>query len=181
MTQFQDDIVRAQEQLTPLDLECSPELQRDVRPCATLGARPDFGLSGLTFRTSGPPVSQACVAAVYLRGHMDQESLRLLILRKLRAGRLPRDGTRTVWRVQATGKRVDASNTVVAKTELLMEGVTLDLGGTPLSVARPTFPDLGSGKTRHLPSRLAKFAVHVPPRRGQMPCLPRRSSSSYWC
>ena len=39
----------------------------------------------------------------------------------------------------------------------------------------------GSGKARHLPSRLAKFAEHVPPGRGQMPCLPRRSSSSYWC
>src|SRR4029450_7325504 len=134
MTQFQDDIVRAQEQLTPLDLECSPELQRDVRPCATLGARPDLGLSGLTFRTSGPPVSQACVAAVYLRGHMDQESLRLLILRKLRAGRLPRDGTRTVWSGPSGGETCDACDTVLAKTELLMEGATLDLGRRPLQL-----------------------------------------------
>jgi hypothetical protein len=36
-----------------------------------------------------------------------------------------------------------------------MEGVTLDLGRKALSDARPMFPDLGSGKTRHQPSRLA--------------------------
>jgi hypothetical protein len=79
-------------------------------------------------------VSQACVAAVCLRGHMDQESLRLLILRKLRAGRLPRDGTRTVWSGPSDGETCDACDTVLAKTELLMEGVTLGLGRRPLQL-----------------------------------------------
>src|SRR4030095_12202006 len=96
-------------------------------------ARLHPGLSGLTFRTSGPG-GQACVAAVYLRGHMDQESLRLLILRKLRAGRLPRDGTRTVWSGPSDGETCDACDTVLAKTELLMEGATLDLGRRPLQL-----------------------------------------------
>jgi hypothetical protein len=78
---------------------------------------------------------------------MDQESLRLLILRKLRAGRLPRDGTRTVWSGPSDGETCDACDTVLAKTELL-EGVPLDTGRRPLQL-RPMFPDLGSGKTRH--------------------------------
>jgi hypothetical protein len=73
-------------------------------------------------------VSQACIAAVCLRGHMDQESLHLLILRKLRAGRLPRDGTRTVWSGPSDGETCDACDTVLAKTELLMEAVPLDPG-----------------------------------------------------
>ena len=65
---------------------------------------------------------------------MDQESLRSLILCKLRDGRLPHDGIRTVWSSPSDGETCDACDTVLAKTELLMEGVTLDLGGRPLQL-----------------------------------------------
>jgi hypothetical protein len=106
-------------------------------------------------------VSQACVAAVYLRGHMDQQSLRLLILRKLRAGRLPRDGTRTVWSGPSHGETCDACDTVLAKTELLMEGLTLDLGRRPF---RCTSDVSSSGITKGAPPShpAREFAVHVP-------------------
>jgi hypothetical protein len=79
-------------------------------------------------------VSQACVGAVYLRGHMDQESLRLLILRKLRAERLPRDGMRPVWSGPSDGETCDACDKVLAQTQLLREGVTLDLSRRPLQM-----------------------------------------------
>ena len=59
---------------------------------------------------------------------MDQEALRRLILRKLRAGRLPRDGIRTVRSGPSDGETCDACDRVLAKTELLMEGVPLDPG-----------------------------------------------------
>jgi hypothetical protein len=86
---------------------------------------------------------------------MDQEALRRLIRRKLRAGRLPRDGIKTVWSGPSDGETCDACDTVLAKTELLMEGVPLNPGRKALSDARPMFPDVGSGTTRHQPSRLA--------------------------
>jgi len=63
---------------------------------------------------------------------MDQEALRRLILRKLRAGRLPRDGIRTFSSGPSDGETCDACDTVLAKTELLMEGVPLDPGMRPL-------------------------------------------------
>ena len=65
---------------------------------------------------------------------MDQESLRLLILRKLRDGRLPHDGIRKVWRSPSDGETCDTCDTVFARDQLLMEGVTLDLGRRPVQL-----------------------------------------------
>jgi hypothetical protein len=65
---------------------------------------------------------------------MDQESLRLLILRKLRDGRLPDDGIKKVWSSPSDGETCNACDKVLAKTQLLMEGVTLDLSRRPLQM-----------------------------------------------
>jgi len=59
---------------------------------------------------------------------MDQESLRLFIRRKLGDGRLPHDGIKRVWSSPSDGETCDACETVLAKDQLLMEGITLDLG-----------------------------------------------------
>jgi hypothetical protein len=66
---------------------------------------------------------------------MDQEALRLLIIRrKLHDRRLPHDGIRTVWSTPSDGETCDACDTVLAKDQLLMEGATLDLGRRPLQM-----------------------------------------------
>jgi hypothetical protein len=86
---------------------------------------------------------------------MDAEAIRDLIRRKLHDRHLPHDAIRTVWSAPSDGETCDACDTVLTKDQLLMEGVTLDLGRKVLSDARPMFPDLRSGTTRHQPSRLA--------------------------
>jgi hypothetical protein len=63
---------------------------------------------------------------------MDQETLRRLIRRKLQDGRLPRDGIRRVWSSPSDGETCDACDTVLAQDQLLMEGITLDLGRRPV-------------------------------------------------
>jgi hypothetical protein len=65
---------------------------------------------------------------------MDQESLRLPIQRKLRAGRLPHDGVRTVWSSPSDGETCDACGTVLAHDQLLMEAATLGLGRSALQL-----------------------------------------------
>ena len=65
---------------------------------------------------------------------MDQESLRLLIRRKLQNGRLPRNGIKNVWSSPSAGETCDACDATLAQDQLLMEGVTLDLGRTPLQM-----------------------------------------------
>jgi hypothetical protein len=65
---------------------------------------------------------------------MDQESLRRLIRRKLHDRSLPHDGIRTVWSTPSDGETCDACDTLLTKDQLLMEGVTLDLGRTPLQM-----------------------------------------------
>jgi len=65
---------------------------------------------------------------------MDQESLRLFIRRKLGDGRLPHDGIRRVRSSPSAGETCDACDTVLAMDQLLMEGVTLDLGRRPLQM-----------------------------------------------
>jgi hypothetical protein len=65
---------------------------------------------------------------------MDQEALRRLIRRKLQDGRLPHDGPRRVWSGPSDGETCDACDTVFAKDQLLMEGITLDLGRRPLQL-----------------------------------------------
>jgi hypothetical protein len=60
---------------------------------------------------------------------MDQESLRLLIQRKIRDGRLPRHGIRRVWSGPSTGETCDACDAPVAMDQLVMEWTTLAPGG----------------------------------------------------
>jgi hypothetical protein len=43
---------------------------------------------------------------------MDQESLRLLILRKIRDGRLPRDGIKKVWSSRSDGEMCDGCDAI---------------------------------------------------------------------
>jgi len=94
---------------------------------------------------------------------MNQEALRLLIRRKLQNGRLPQDNIRRVWSSPSDGETCDACDMILAKHQLLMEGITLDLGRKARSVARPMFPDLGSRKARHL-----AISASLPQ------CVPRR-------
>ena len=62
---------------------------------------------------------------------MDQESLRLLIQHKIRDRRLPHDGIQKVWSSPSDGEMCDACDAVLARDQLLMEGLTLDLGRRP--------------------------------------------------
>ena len=63
---------------------------------------------------------------------MDQESLRLLIRRKLQNGRLPNDGIKKVWSSRSDGETCDGCDAILSKDQMLMEGVTMDLGRKPL-------------------------------------------------
>ena len=65
---------------------------------------------------------------------MDQESLCLVIRRKIRDGRLPHDGIKKVWSSPSAGETCNACDTVLAMDQLLMEGITLDLGRRPLQM-----------------------------------------------
>ncbi len=56
---------------------------------------------------------------------MDQESLRLLVRRKLQDGRLPHDGIRRVAGSPSAGETCDACDAILAMDQLLMEGITL--------------------------------------------------------
>jgi hypothetical protein len=71
-------------------------------------------------------------AAVTREATMNQEALRLLIRRKLKNGLLPQDGIRRVWSSPSDGEACDACDTILAKDQLLMEGITLDLGRRPV-------------------------------------------------
>ena len=53
---------------------------------------------------------------------MDQEAFRRLVRRKLQDGRLPHDGPRRVCG-PSDGETCDACGTVLAKDQLLMEGI----------------------------------------------------------
>jgi hypothetical protein len=65
---------------------------------------------------------------------MDQESLRILIQRKIRDGRLPHDGITQVWSSRSDGERCDGCDAILSKDQMLMEGVTMDLGRRPLQL-----------------------------------------------
>ena len=67
--------------------------------------------------------------AAHTASSMDQESLRLLIRR-----RLPHDGIRRVASSPTAGETCDACDAIVAMDQLLMEGITLDLGRKPLQL-----------------------------------------------
>jgi hypothetical protein len=81
-------------------------------------------------------VNVACVRGKLLNREatMDQESLRLLIQRKIRDGRLPHDGIKKVWSSRSDGETCDACDVILSKDQMLMEGVAMDLGRRPLQL-----------------------------------------------
>jgi hypothetical protein len=72
---------------------------------------------------------------------MDQESLRVLIRRKLQNGRLPNDGIKKVWSSRSNGEACDGCDAILSKDEMLMEGSRWTLAGDPFGctsdVSRP--------------------------------------------
>ena len=70
--------------------------------------------------------------AAHTASSMDQESLRLLIRRKLLNGRLPNDGIKKVWSSRSNGETCDGCDAILSKDQMLMEGVTMDLDRKPL-------------------------------------------------
>jgi hypothetical protein len=65
---------------------------------------------------------------------MDQESVRLLIQRKIRDRSLPHDGIKKVWSSPSAGERCDDCDTVLTPDQVLMEEATLDLGRRPFQL-----------------------------------------------
>jgi len=65
---------------------------------------------------------------------MNQESLRLLIRHKIQDGRLPHDSLTRVWSTASDGETCDACDTILAKDQMLMEGMTLAPGRKPLQL-----------------------------------------------
>ena len=65
---------------------------------------------------------------------MDQESLRLLIRCKLQDGRLAHDGIKRVWSSLSNGETCDGCDAILSTGQMLMEGVTMDLGRRPLQL-----------------------------------------------
>jgi hypothetical protein len=55
---------------------------------------------------------------------MDQDSIRLLIRRKLAAGELPQDGISRLWGGPPDGERCDACEEVIRADQLVMEGIS---------------------------------------------------------
>ena len=70
--------------------------------------------------------------AAHTASSMDQESLRLLIRRKLQDGCLPNDGIKKVWASRSNGETCDGCDAIISKDQMLMEGVTMDLDRKPL-------------------------------------------------
>ena len=65
---------------------------------------------------------------------MDQESLRLLIRRKLQNGRLPSDGIKKVWSSRSNGETCEGCDAILSKDQMLMEGVSMDLARKSLQL-----------------------------------------------
>ena len=65
---------------------------------------------------------------------MDQEALHLLIRSRIHDHRLPHDGIKKVWSSPSAGETCNACDTILAMDQLLMEGITLDLGRRPLQM-----------------------------------------------
>jgi len=81
------------------------------------------------------PVNVAHFAAASTReAALDQESLRRLIRHKIQNGRLPHDGIRKVWSSPSDGETCHACDATLVKDQMLMEGVTMDLGRRPLQL-----------------------------------------------
>ena len=65
---------------------------------------------------------------------MDQEGLSLLIRRKLRDGRLSHDGIKKVWSSRSNGETCEGCDAILSMDQILMEGVSMDLGRKPLQL-----------------------------------------------
>ena len=65
---------------------------------------------------------------------MDQESLRLLIRRKLQNGRLPHDAIKKGWSSRSNGETCEGCDAILSMDQILMEGVSMDLGRKPLQL-----------------------------------------------
>jgi hypothetical protein len=102
---------------------------------------------------------------------MDQESLRLLIRRRLQNGRLPHDGIKRVWSSLSNGETCDGCDAILSTGQMLMEGGHDGPWQEAPSFARPMFPSLGSRKARRLAitaglsQRLPCRPLHRVPRR----------------
>ena len=59
---------------------------------------------------------------------MERESLRLLIRGKLESGRLPYDSIPRVWGGPGNGESCDGCDSVIEKTEFVIEGISLSEG-----------------------------------------------------
>jgi hypothetical protein len=94
-------------------------------------------------------VSQACIAAVYLRGHMDQESLVFSSFASSEPGACRVTALERFGVVQAAGKRATPATRPREDRVADGRGHAGPWQEAP-SVARPMFPDLGSGKARRL-------------------------------
>jgi hypothetical protein len=64
---------------------------------------------------------------------MDQDTLRLIIQKKLVDGRLPYDSIPRVWGGAGTGETCHACDLVIAAPALVMEGIA-GVGTTPLQL-----------------------------------------------
>ena len=116
--------------------------------CDLVIRKDELVMEGITSKPSNRKPSQFHVVCFQLWDHerreplkqhtpqatMDQEALRRVIRRKLQDGRLPHDGLKRIWSGQSDGETCDACDTAYAKGQLLMKGVTLDLGGRPLQM-----------------------------------------------
>jgi hypothetical protein len=65
---------------------------------------------------------------------MDQQALRSLIRRKLQDRSLPLDSITRVWSSPSTGETCDACDTGLAPDQLLMKGLTLEVGRRPFQM-----------------------------------------------
>jgi hypothetical protein len=57
-----------------------------------------------------------------------------MIRRKLRDGRLPHDGLKEMWSSPSDGETCNACDTILSKEQVVMEGVTMDLGRRPVQL-----------------------------------------------
>ena len=84
-------------------------------------------MEGIASKISDKKPVQSSYAATR-EAAIDAEALRRLIRGKLQNGRLPHEGVKRIWSSPSDGETCNACDTVLAKDQVLMEGVTLDLG-----------------------------------------------------
>ena len=65
---------------------------------------------------------------------MEHESLRLLIRSKLEQGFLPYDSIPRVWGAPSNGETCDGCERIIEPPEMVMAGITLTDGNSPLHV-----------------------------------------------